>query len=416
MTAAEIADAVTRGDVSPTETVERALAALEDAAHLNGAITVCADEARERARAGVSGRLAGVSGRLAGVPLLVKDLLDTAGIRTTYASAIYRDHVPEQTAPAVAALEREGAIVVAKTNADEFAWGVAGENEHWGDVANPVHEGRIAGGSSAGNAALLAAGVAPLALGTDTGGSVRMPAACCEVVGLKPPLGAISTDGVFPLCRSFDTVGPMARTVGDCALAYSILTGAPVPEARIAGLRVGVLTHRPAVGPDGDTEQDDRALEHVALLEELGARVTEVELPVPEADTWAVFYADAAESHRATFPARRDEYGATIRAKLDDAQAIDPEAVEAGRRALSAWRAGAASEPQVDLVLSPTLGVRELPRAGADELRIRVHFSAYTRVFSYLGWPAVALGGVQLAGRDAQVVISAAIALESALP
>ena len=133
---------------------------------------------------------AGVSGRLAGVPLLVKDLIDTAGVRTTYASAIYRDHVPDRSAPAVLALEAEGAIVVGKANADEFAWGTCGQNVHYGDTLNPVAPDRVAGGSSSGNAAALAAGLVPLALGTDTGGSVRIPAAACGVVGLKPAFGA----------------------------------------------------------------------------------------------------------------------------------------------------------------------------------------------------------------------------------
>ncbi|MDX6511033.1 MAG: hypothetical protein QOE36_537 [Gaiellaceae bacterium] len=408
MNAGEIAAAVGRGEISALESVEAALARLAAAEDLNAVITVCGEQALARARAGVAGRLAGV-------PLLVKDLIDTAGVRTTYASSIYAERVPDRTAPVVEALEREGAIVVAKTNADEFAWGVCGQNEHWGDMGNPAHPGRITGGSSGGNASALAAGLAPLALGTDTGGSVRMPAAGCEIVGLKPLLGAISTEGVFPLSPSFDTVGPMAQTVADCALAHSILTGTAVPAATFEGLRVGVLTSRPAVGPEtGEEPRDERALAHVARLESLGARVTEVELPVPEADTWPVFYAEAAAAHRATFPSRRDEYGAVVRAKLESAQDIDPAVVDAARRALAAWREQAAVAPDVDLVVSPTLGLAELPPAGVDELEIRIHFSAYTRVFSYLGWPAIAIGGLQLAGRDPATVIGAALALEQA--
>jgi hypothetical protein len=181
-----VARALSAAEVAVAEALERIAAHPE----LNAVITVCADEALARARAGVSGRLAGV-------PLLVKDLIDTAGIRTTYASAIYRDHVPERSAPAVLALEAEGAIVVAKANADEFAWGTCGQNAHYGDTVNPRAPDRIAGGSSSGNAAALAAELVPLALGTDTGGSVRMPAGACGVVGLKPAHGAVSTAGVF---------------------------------------------------------------------------------------------------------------------------------------------------------------------------------------------------------------------------
>src|SRR5262245_21205254 len=259
--------------VDAERTVGEALERIAAQPELNAVITICADEALARARAGVSGRLAGV-------PLLVKDLIDTAGIRTTYASSIYRDHVPERTAPAVAALEAEGAIVVAKANADEFAWGVCGQNVHYGDTVNPIAPGRVAGGSSSGNAAALATGMVPLALGTDAGGSVRVTAAACGVVGLKPALGAVSTDGVFPLATSFDTVGPMARTVAECALAHAVLTGAPVAEPRLRGLRVGVLTARPplALG-EPPAARDERALAHAERLRALGAEVVDTTLP-----------------------------------------------------------------------------------------------------------------------------------------
>ncbi len=408
MNAAAIAAGVRSGELRAEDVVADALERLAAQPQLNAVITLCEQSALERARAGVRGRLAGV-------PLLVKDLIDTAGIRTTYASSIHRDHVPARTAPAVAALEAEGAVVVGKANADEFAWGVCGQNEHWGDMANPRRPGRIAGGSSGGNATALAADMVPLALGTDTGGSVRLPAAACGVVGLKPPLGAVPVEGVFPLAASFDTVGPMARTAEDCALAYSVLTGTPVPPPRVEGLRVGVLVAYPALAPgDGAGARDERALADAERLRALGARVEEIVLPVPDGDTWPVFYADAAASHRATFPSRRDEYGAVVRAKLERAQDLDPAAVAGARDALRAWRAAAAREVGADVVLSPTLGLAELPQAGVDELAVRVALSAYTRAFSYLGWPAIALGETQLAGRDAAVVLGAALALERA--
>jgi aspartyl-tRNA(Asn)/glutamyl-tRNA(Gln) amidotransferase subunit A len=406
MSAAEVAAAVTAGALSAEEAVVDAVARLEARPDLNAVITLCGEPALARARAQPRGRLAGV-------PLLVKDLIDTARVRTTYASAIHRDHVPSTTAPAVAALEAEGAIVVGKANADEFAWGVTGQNAHYGDVVNPRHPDRIAGGSSAGNAAALAAGLVPLALGTDTGGSVRMPAAACGVVGLKPALGAVSTEGVYPLAASFDTVGPMARTVADCALAHAILTDTGVPAPRLAGLRIGVLGGAPDLtGAGGPPAPDERADPLAEGLRALGAEVREVALPRPRADTWPVFYAEAAGAHAATFPARRGEYGRAIRAKLDIALAVTADEHAAARGALDAWRAQAQDEPEVDLVASPALGVAELPVAGVDELEVRLPFSAYTRPFSYLGWPAIALGGLQLAGRRAGVVIGAALALE----
>jgi aspartyl-tRNA(Asn)/glutamyl-tRNA(Gln) amidotransferase subunit A len=397
-----VARALSAAEVAVAEALERIAAHPE----LNAVITVCADEALARARAGVSGRLAGV-------PLLVKDLIDTAGIRTTYASAIYRDHVPERSAPAVLALEAEGAIVVAKANADEFAWGTCGQNAHYGDTVNPRAPDRIAGGSSSGNAAALAAELVPLALGTDTGGSVRMPAGACGVVGLKPAHGAVSTAGVFPLAPSFDTIGPMARTVAECALAHAVLTRTEVPEPRLRGLRVGVLTAHPDLGPPvAEAARDERALAYAETLAALGAQVEEVVLPVPASDTWAVFYAEAAAAHAATFPSRRDEYGPIPRAKLEHAQTVAAAEAEEGRRALRAWREHAAREPRIDLVVSPTLGLAELPPAGVDELQVRLPFSAYTRTFSYLGWAAIAIGELQLAGRDPNVVIGAALAVE----
>jgi hypothetical protein len=154
-------------------------------------------------------------GPLHGKRLLVKDLIDTAGIRTTYGSQIYADHVPVRTAVAVERLVAAGAVVVGKANLHEFAWGVTSQNPWYGTVRNPTHPGRTTGGSSGGNAAALAAGLCDLGLGTDTGCSVRLPAACCGVVGLKPAWGRIPTEGVFPLCPTFDTVGPMATSVAD---------------------------------------------------------------------------------------------------------------------------------------------------------------------------------------------------------
>jgi Asp-tRNA(Asn)/Glu-tRNA(Gln) amidotransferase A subunit family amidase len=386
--------------------VEASLHAIAQHAHLNAVVTVCADEALERGEP---------TGPLAGVPVLIKDLLDTAGVRTTYGSAIYAEYVPVRSASAVERLEAAGAIVVGKSNLDEFAWGCAGQNAHWGDVGNPRRPGRIAGGSSAGSAAGLAAGLCGLALGSDTGGSIRMPSACCGTVGFKPTLGKVPTDGCFPLCSSFDTVGPMARTVADCALAYSVLTGEPVPAAQLAGRTIGVLTHQPEFGPRTEVpERDGRALAYVERLEALGARLLEVELPVPEADTWPLFYAEAAESHRATFPSRREEYGPNIRAKLEEAQETDPAAVAAARAAITAWREQAAREPAVDLFLSPTLGLPEIPPSDVNELEIRLPMSSYTRVFSYLGWPAIAIGELQLAGRDDATVLAAALAWEEA--
>src|SRR5437660_2023472 len=159
----------------------------------------------------------------AGIALAVKDLLDTAGLTTTYGSAIFVDHVPAKSAECVVRLEAAGYANVGKTNLHEFAYGTTSENEHFGTVPNPLAAGRIAGGSSGGSAAALAAGLADAALGTDSGGSIRIPAACCGVVGFKPTYDFVSTAGCFPLAPSFDHVGPMARSVEDCERALTVL-------------------------------------------------------------------------------------------------------------------------------------------------------------------------------------------------
>jgi len=152
----------------------------------------------------------------AGIALAVKDLLDTAGMTTTYGSAAFVEHVPMQTAEAVTRLEAAGYTNVGKTNLHEFAYGTTSENAHFGTVPNPLRAGRIAGGSSGGSAAALAARLADAALGTDSGGSIRIPAACCGIVGFKPTYGLVPIEGCFPLAPSFDHVGPMARTVEGC--------------------------------------------------------------------------------------------------------------------------------------------------------------------------------------------------------
>lgn len=346
-------------------------------------------------------------GPLAGTRLLVKDLIDTAGVRTTYGSRIYGDHVPTETASCVVRLVDAGAVVTGKTNLPEFAWSVIGQNPWYGTVANPAHPGRTTGGSSSGNAAALAAGLCDLGLGTDTGCSIRLPAACCEVVGLKPEWGGISMDGIFPLCPTLDTVGPMARTVEEVASAWSVLTGKPVPAPSLPGLTVGLLRSAPAVG-GYEPERSDVAEQWVAELERLGARVVESELPEPEANTWPLFEHEAAVSHRETFPSRADEYGPTIRPKLESALKAQPDDVERAYEAVYAWRR---FEPPVDLYLSPCVTI-ELPPEDVDEREVRFELSAYLRWVNLIGWAGLAIGNMQLIAPRSETVLAAGLAWE----
>jgi aspartyl-tRNA(Asn)/glutamyl-tRNA(Gln) amidotransferase subunit A len=347
------------------------------------------------------------TGPLHGLRLVVKDLIDTAGVRTTYGSRIYGDHVPTRTATAFERLVAAGAVVTGKANLHEFAWGVTSQNPWYGTVQNPRLPGRTTGGSSGGNAAALAAGLCDLGLGTATGCSVRLPAACCGVVGLKPSWGRIPLEGVYPLCPTFDTVGPLAPTVAAAAAAWSVLAAAPVPEPRLAGLRVGLLTRPPSVG--GPAASTNRAAErYVETLESLGAIVVDASIPEPSHDTWPLFFHEAAEAHRDTFPARAGEYGENVRAKLELAQQVDPVEVERARRAVAAWRRFV---PDVDLYLAPTIGV-PVPPVDCDELDVRIPLTAFLRPFNVLGWAAIAIGDLQLVAPRDETVIAAGLAWE----
>ncbi len=345
-------------------------------------------------------------GPLSGKRLLVKDLIDTAGIRTTYGSQIYGDHVPERTAPAVTRLLDAGAVLVGKTNLPEFAWAVMGQNPFYGTVHNPVAPGKTTGGSSSGNAAALAADLGDIALGTDTGCSIRLPSACCETVGLKPRWGSIGIEGVFPLCPSLDTVGPMARTVDEVALVWSILKDVPVPEPRLSGVTVGLLRQPPTVGDGRETEPSDLAEDWAAQLQQLGARVVEARVPEPSASTWPVFNHEALLSHRATFPSRAAEYSDVCRTKLDIALKTTTEEVEQAYRALEEWRR---FEPEVDLYVAPCY-TQELPAEDADELEVRLRFSEFLRWVNLIGWAGLAIGNMQLIAPHDETALAAGLA------
>ncbi len=349
-------------------------------------------------------------GPLAGRTLLVKDLIDTAGVRTTYGSGLYAGNIPARNAGVVERVLDAGATIVGKANLPEFAWSVLGQNQWYGTVHNPVRPGRTTGGSSSGNAAALAAGLVDLGIGTDTGCSIRLPAACCDVVGLKPQWGRIPMDGVFPLCSTLDTVGPMARTVTDAALLWSVLAGRAVPEPRLAGLTVGLLRQPPEIGDGRPTETSDAGEEWVAAVERLGARVVEARVPDATADTGPFFLYEARESHRATFPARADEYGSAMRAKLEAALLATDDAIAAGRRAVEEWRR---YEPEVDLYLSPCVGI-DLPGEEVAEVEVRYPLSSFLRWVNLIGWAGLAVGNMQLVAPHDETVLAAGLALERA--
>ncbi len=347
-------------------------------------------------------------GPLEGRTLAVKDLFDTAGVRTTYGSKIYADHVPDRDAVAVERAVSAGATVVGKTNLAEFAWGVLGQNDWHGTCLNPARPGKTTGGSSSGSAAALAAGLCDLALGTDTGGSIRLPAACCDVVGLKSQWGLIPMQGVYPLVPTLDSAGPMAKSVADVALLWSVLTARPVPEPRLRGLTIGLLRQPPGIGDGRETETSDAAEAWVADLERLGARVVESRVPEPSANTWPQFQHEALRAHASTFPSRADEYGYAIRKKLEAAQRATEDDISAAYRAIEEWRR---YEPEVDLYLSPCYAI-ELPPDDADELEVRLPLTSFLRWVNLTGWAGLAIGNMQLVAPRDEVVLAAGLAWE----
>jgi Asp-tRNA(Asn)/Glu-tRNA(Gln) amidotransferase A subunit family amidase len=347
-------------------------------------------------------------GPLAGRTVLVKDLIDTAGIRTTYGSRIYAEHVPTRNAPVVERVLDAGAAIVGKANLFEFAWGTLGTNEWYGTVHNPVRPGRTTGGSSSGNAAAIAAGLCDFGIATDTGCSIRLPCAACDLVGLKTRWGNVPLDGVFPLVPSIDTVGPMARTVGDAASLWSLLAERPIPEPRLGGLTVGLLRRAPYLADRRETEASDAAEAWVERLEGLGARVVEAEFPPAPADTWPVFQHEALRAHAGTFPERADEYGRAVRAKLEAAQRATPEAIAEAYRALLTWRS---FEPDVDLYVAPCIAI-DWPAEDADELDVRLPLSSFLRWVNLVGWAALAIGNMQLIAPADETVLAAGLAWE----
>src|SRR5438876_12074552 len=233
--------------ISAAEMTDECLRRIEaDNGRVNAFILVMADEARRQASEADRELAAGRDrGPLHGVPLSIKDLFDVRGTPTTAASRVRDGDVAKRDAPAIAHLREAGAVFVGKTNLHEFALGTTNEESAFGPARNPHDPARSPGGSSGGSGASVAAGMALASIGTDTGGSIRIPAAACGIVGLKPALGEVPTEGVVPLSRTLDHVGPLALTVADAYVMYRALAGdaspRPLAAAPIAGLRLGVL-------------------------------------------------------------------------------------------------------------------------------------------------------------------------------
>ena len=377
--------------LSATERVQAAL----DAAHASqdaiNAFTSIDDE-RALIRAGEIDAMEH-DGPLAGVPIGLKDLIDHKGRVTTCGSAFYR-HEATETSPCVNGLEDAGAIIVGRTGLHEWAFGFSSENPHWGPVRNPWDLNTSPGGSSGGSAAAVAAGIVPIAIGTDTGGSVRVPAALCGTFGLKVTHGRIPLDGVFPLVSTIDTVGPLADSLDGIELSYRAMSGDNTRPPAAETLRFGVP--QPWY-EDSPTEDEIAAtfVDTVQALRELGHEAHAIEMPdvAPSFHIWNAIAEEAREVHR-PFRERGEPYGADLIQRLDDADAVTSEEIAEARiwQQMIRTRFSDALHT-VDFLITPTVPVRRkvIGETGIGDRHYRAVLSYFSAVVNHSLLPAIAL-------------------------
>jgi aspartyl-tRNA(Asn)/glutamyl-tRNA(Gln) amidotransferase subunit A len=406
----EASRAVQKKEVSPVELTQACLARIEKLnPHLNAFITVTGTEALDAARKAEAEIARGEwKGPLHGIPLAVKDLIETAGVKTTAASAVLQDNVPNADAEVIRRLKSAGAILLGKLNLHEFAYGGSGVIGHFGPARNPWNTAHITGGSSSGSAAAVAACLCYGAIGTDTAGSIRLPAACCGITGLKPTYGLVSARGVIPLSWSLDHVGPMARTAVDAALMLQVIAAydpqdigsqkfPPVYypsaiEESIATLRIGVA-HDYWNEVDGEIKSAvDSA---VTALGKITAGAQEVELST-ETDRTLV-RCEAYAYHQKYLSAKEKGYDPeTVRRIGSGADVTAPQYIQAQRELLQQRRQILQMFERIDLILTPTTPMlaptfTEL-QAAPDQLRNKeMIMLRNTRPFNVYGLPSISL-------------------------
>ena len=412
---ATVTKLVAGGNVSPVELTAACLERIASTdAQVNAFITVTADEAlgdaREIEREVARGE---IRGPLAGAPIALKDLFDTAGVRTTAGSKFFADRVPERDALVVERLRQAGAIVLGKLNMHEWALGVTNDNPHYGACHNPAALERITGGSSGGSAAALAAGMCVGALGSDTGGSIRIPASLCGVVGLKPTYGRVSTTGVIPLSWSLDHVGPMARRVTDVALMLGVIAGwdpsdpgsANVPvDDYVADIDSGMDGwHLGVVADDslGDVEPDVRAAfrSAVAALVSNGAIAEEfavADLADAARLNGLMTTADAATFHRERIERSPDDFGQDVLTRLRRGGAYGAMDYADARRRQTVWRhqfSGWFREHggRFDVVVLPSTPCVAPRIVGLDAVVMAPILTRLTAPFNLTGLPALSV-------------------------
>lgn len=396
---------------SSVELTERCLATIaERDGDLGAFISVSADSARDAAATADRELAAGHDrGPVHGIPIALKDLFDQAGVVTTAGSRLLAANVAADDGAVAARLRAAGAVLVGKTNLHEWAFGVTTDNPHFGPTRNPWARERIPGGSSGGNAAALATGMCFASVGSDTGGSIRIPASLCGIVGLKPTRGRVSLRGAVPLSWTLDHAGPMARTVRDAAITLAAIAGYdpddpgsvdhPVDDY-LAGLEQGVTGLQVGLALPYFLEQADPVVAAAVrtaagVLEAAGAIMREVALPLTELlrpTQRTILGADAAAFHRERIAAHRAGYGADVAERIDAGMAVTgPEYALARRTRNELIRAFDAEFDRVDvLVLPATPSVAPL-REGADAVAAAARLTGLTSPFNLTGLPAISI-------------------------
>ena len=401
---AEAATALRAGRLSASDLVESSLKAIEKHnAATHAFIRVDADGARASARKMDAERIAGADrGPLHGLPISLKDLIDVAGVPTTAASNVFADRVAPADAPITQRLRAAGAVLIGKTNLHEFALGTTSEDSAYGPILHPSDHVRSAGGSSGGSAVAVATGMGLGSVGTDTGGSIRIPAAACGVVGLKPSKGEIPLTGVVPLSKTFDHAGPLARSVQDAAWMWSVLAGEPVQTVcplELRGLRVGLLGDyfaNPIEIPVADAFE--RAC---ARLRSAGARTAWLSFPLASRITEAyanVVLAEGAAYHAPWLDTRASDYSPTVHARFKSGRDVSAVAYLQARQTCDELRNGVdALLSSVDALVLPTLPIvapvsgQQTVTIGGTEVPVRAAMLKHTQLFNMTGHPAITL-------------------------
>jgi len=446
LTIVQAADLIRRREISPVELTRACLSRIEAIdRRINAFIAVTAEAALAEARVAEEQIARGdYKGPLHGVPVALKDLFDVAGVSTTAGSKILSGNVPAGDSDAAARLKAAGAVILGKLNMHEFAFGATGVNPHYGHCRNPWDTGRITGGSSSGSGAAVASGECLASLGTDTGGSIRIPAALCGVVGLKPTFGRVSRRGTIPLSWSLDHVGPLTRSAEDAAIVLQAIAGhdpadpsaapEPVPDYLstlrdgVSGIRIGIP--REFFFDNLDPEVEAAVRRAISVLEDAGAVAQEVSLPhiqeIPAAVA-AIMLPEALAYHQRWVEERPGDYGDDVRYRLELASRYSAVTYVQAQRLREAtqeeWRREVFT--RATIIATPTTAIPAPPIEDGG-LQTTLNLIRLTNPFNFLGLPAISVPcgftasglpiGLQLAGRwwDEATVLRAAHAYQQA--